>query len=123
MDRELGLAGVGAGQVLRGAGVHARVFGLGVEDDEGIFWVVVHKREVAALGEQYVVLQQTSRLLMLVFDSTTFTKSSISYLIPQNVRVWFPFDHDSQPGRLPDVHVHILHDGFKLRRHCNRRID
>lgn len=57
MNGELGLAGVGAGQVLRGARVHARVFGLSVEDDKGILRVVVHKCEVAALGEKHVVLQ------------------------------------------------------------------
>lgn len=61
MNCELGLAGVGAGQVLRSAGVHAGVVGAGVEDDEGIFRVVVHECVVAALREKHVILQQTSQ--------------------------------------------------------------
>lgn len=58
MNRELSLAGVGARQVLGGAGVHAGVVGAGVEDNQGIFWVVVNKGEVAALREKHVILQQ-----------------------------------------------------------------
>lgn len=57
---ELGLAGVGSGQVLRGARVNPRVLSAGVEDDEGIFWVIVHKCEVAALQEKRVILRQTN---------------------------------------------------------------
>lgn len=49
MNCEFCLAGVGAGQVLRSAGEHTGVIGLSVEDDEGILWVIVNKREVAAL--------------------------------------------------------------------------
>lgn len=64
MDGEFGLAGVGAGQVLRGAGIHTGVIGAGVEDNEGVFWVIVHKCEVAALGEQHIILQQTNQLLI-----------------------------------------------------------
>lgn len=64
MDGEFGLAGVGAGQVLRGAGVHTGVIGAGVEDNQGVFWVIVHKCEVAALGEQHIILQQTNQLLI-----------------------------------------------------------
>lgn len=64
MDGDFGLAGVGAGQVLSGAGVHAGVFGAGVEDNEGVFWVIVHKCEVAALGEEHIILQQTNQLLI-----------------------------------------------------------
>lgn len=47
--------------------------------------------------------------------------SQTSHLKPQNIWVWFPFNHNSQTARLPDVHVHILHDGFKLGRHYGRR--
>lgn len=56
---ELSLAGVGAGQVLRRAGVHTRVLGAGVEDNEGIFRVIVHKCEVAAFREEHIILQKT----------------------------------------------------------------
>ncbi len=41
----------------------------------------------------------------------------LSDLIPENIWVRFSFNHNSQTGRLPDVHIHILHDAFKLRRH------
>lgn len=41
VDRQLSLAGVGAGQVLRSAGVHAGVFSAGIEDDQRIFWVII----------------------------------------------------------------------------------
>lgn len=46
--------------------------------------------------------------------------SSLTDLIPQNIWVWFPFNHNSQTARLPSVHIHILHDGFKLRGHYER---
>lgn len=62
MDRQLRLAGVGAGQVLGSAGVHAGVFTAGVEDDQGIFWVIVDEGEVAALLEENVVLQSAIAL-------------------------------------------------------------
>ena len=64
MNCEFSFAGVGAGQVLCSAGVHAGVFGAGVEDNEGIFWVVVHKGEVAALREKHIILRQTDQLLI-----------------------------------------------------------
>lgn len=60
---ELSLAGVGASQILRSAGVNTRVFRAGIEDNEGIFWVIVHKCEVAAFREKHVILQQTNQLL------------------------------------------------------------
>lgn len=46
---KFGLAGVGTGQVLRRAGVDARMVGAGVEDDQRVLGVVVHKGVVAAL--------------------------------------------------------------------------
>lgn len=64
MNCEFSFAGVGAGQVLCSAGVHTGVFGAGVEDNKGIFWVVVHKCEVAALREKHVILRQTNQLLI-----------------------------------------------------------
>lgn len=63
MNCELGLAGVGPGEVLGSAGVHAGVIGLSVEDDEGILWVVVNKSEVAALREERIILKQINQLL------------------------------------------------------------
>lgn len=57
VDRQLRLAGVGSGLVLRSAGVHAGVFSAGVEDDQRIFWVIVDEGEVAALLEENIVLQ------------------------------------------------------------------
>lgn len=68
MNCEFSFAGVGAGQVLRCAGVHARVFGPGIEDNEGILWVIVHKREVAALRQKHVILQQTNQMVKMVSD-------------------------------------------------------
>lgn len=56
MNSELSLARVGAGQVLCSAGINAGVFGAGVENNEGIFRVVVHKREVAALRQEHTIL-------------------------------------------------------------------
>lgn len=60
----------------------------------------------------------------LLFRCTGIIKygkcSQSSYLIPQNVWVWFPFNHNSQTGSLPNMHIHILHDGFKLGRHYGR---
>lgn len=62
VNGELSLAGVGAGQVLSRAGVDTGVFGAGVEDDEGVFWVVIHKCEVAAFRQKRVVLQKADHL-------------------------------------------------------------
>ncbi len=64
MNREFSLAGVGASQVLRSACVHAGVLGEGVQDNQGIFRVIVHKRVVAALREKNVVLQQIRQILI-----------------------------------------------------------
>lgn len=57
MNGELGLAGIGPGQVFCSAGIHARVVRTGVEDDEGIFWVIIDKRVMAALRKLNVILQ------------------------------------------------------------------
>lgn len=60
MNCELSFAGVGAGQVLGSGGVHSGVFGAGVEDNEGVLGVIVHKCEVVALREEDIVLRQTN---------------------------------------------------------------
>lgn len=57
MDSQLSLAGVGAGQVLGCARVHARVFGAGIENDQRVFWLIIDEGEVAALLEEHIVLQ------------------------------------------------------------------
>lgn len=62
VDRQLCLAGVGASQVLRSAGVDAGVLRAGVEDDQGIFWVIIDEGEVAALLEEDVILQSATAL-------------------------------------------------------------
>lgn len=62
VDRQLRLAGVGTSQVLGGAGVDAGVFGAGVEDDQGIFWVIVDEGELAALLDENIVLQSAVTL-------------------------------------------------------------
>jgi len=66
---EFRFAGVGAGQVLGSAGVHAGVLGPGVEDNQGILGVVVHECEVVALGETHRALQQTNRRWLLRWRS------------------------------------------------------
>lgn len=66
VDRQLRLAGVDPGQVLGCAGVHARVFGAGVEDDQRIFRVIVDEGEVAALLEENIVLQLSVVLKRIV---------------------------------------------------------
>lgn len=58
MNGELGLAGVGAGQVLGRAGVDARVVRAGVEDDQRVLGVVVHEGVAAALRQLHVVLRE-----------------------------------------------------------------
>lgn len=66
VDRQLRLAGVGSGQVLGSAGVHARVFGAGVEDDQRIFRVIIDEGEAAALLEENAVLQSAVALKRVV---------------------------------------------------------
>lgn len=60
VDGELSLAGDGACHVLPGASVHSGVFGLSVQDHEGIFRVIVHEGEVTALREKDFILKQTN---------------------------------------------------------------